>query len=126
MQDQQTAIIQQYIQAYNQFDIAGMLQNLHPDIHFQNVNNGQLDLETKGIAAFKVQAEKATQYFKARQQKIAHWTFREDTVVVEIDYEGILAIDLPNGMKAGERLQLKGRSEFTFAAMKIIQLRDVV
>ena len=104
MQDQQTAIIQQYIQAYNQFDIAGMLQNLHSDIHFQNVNNGQLDLETKGIAAFKVQAEKATQYFKARQQKIAHWTFRVVTVVVESDHVCILSIDLTNGMKAVESL----------------------
>ena len=36
-------------------------------------------------------------------------------VYIEAVYEGILAVDLPNRMKAGETLKLEGRSEFEFS-----------
>jgi len=37
-----------------------------------------------------------------------------DSALVEIEFEGVLAQDLPNGLKAGETLVLKGASEFVF------------
>ena len=37
---------------------------------------------------------------------------------------GVLAGDLPNGMKAGEVLRLKGRSVFGFQEGKIYRLTD--
>jgi hypothetical protein len=43
---------------------------------------------------------------------------------VAIAYEAELAIDLPNGMKAGDRLSLAGRSEFRFRDGKISHLVD--
>jgi hypothetical protein len=33
---------------------------------------------------------------------------------VKIEFAGVLAEDLPNGAKAGEKLALKGTSEFVF------------
>ena len=30
-------------------------------------------------------------------------------MTVEIDYEGVLKMDIPNGSKAGETLRLKGK-----------------
>jgi hypothetical protein len=37
---------------------------------------------------------------------------------------GVLALDLPNGMHAGQELRLQGRSRFTFQDGKIRTLAD--
>lgn len=36
----------------------------------------------------------------------------DDKVEVGVDYIGTLATDLPDGLKAGEKLKLKGKSIF--------------
>ena len=116
--------IEAYVDAYNAFDIGGMLEHLHENVVFENVTNGQVDLRTEGISAFKKQAEKAKQFFSSRHQKIESWTFDNEIVTIEIDYEGVLAIDLPGGAKAGDTLAMKGRSEFTFKDDKISSIKD--
>ena len=45
-------------------------------------------------------------------------------VAVEIGYVARLAVDLPNGFKAGEEIKLKGVSVFEFRDKKIIRLVD--
>ena len=45
-------------------------------------------------------------------------------VTVDIAYRGELAVDLPNGMKAGEQLQLNGRSEFESDKGRLIKIAD--
>jgi hypothetical protein len=116
--------IELYIAAYNNFDIAGMLDNLHREVRFENVSNGQVNLTTEGIEAFKQQAEQAATFFRTREQRITHVHTEADTVVVDIAYHAILAIDLPNGLKAGDALHLKGKSTFVFADGKIIRIKD--
>lgn len=59
-------IIENYIDAYNIFDIDRMLSNMHDDIKFENISNGGINLTTNGIEAFKSQAEQAKQLFKER------------------------------------------------------------
>lgn len=122
--DQQKNMIEQYIHAYNQFDIEAMLANLHEDIVFENFSEGIQNLRTEGIDEFKKQAEEAAKYFSKRQQTIQRWDIQIGKIVVEIEYEAILAIDLPNGMKAGDRLLLEGQSEFQFADSKISKIVD--
>ena len=53
--------------------------------------------------------------------------FRQDDsgASIDVDYEGVLASDLPNGMRAGETLRLTGRSEFAFADGRIVSIRDI-
>ena len=63
-------MIEQYLQAYNQFDIPGMLAHLHPDIEFKNISNGEITLSLQGIEAFREQASQAAQYFRVRKQSI--------------------------------------------------------
>ncbi|WP_367584473.1 hypothetical protein [Paenibacillus sp. FJAT-26967] len=41
-----------------------------------------------------------------------------------IDYEGILAVDLPNGLKTGDNIQLKGKSVFRIEEGKISLIED--
>ena len=117
-------IIEQYVQAYNRFDVPGMTKDMSPDIVFENISDGQLNLRTVGKDAFINQAESAKDYFTQREQTIRKWKWGEDRVLISIDYEATLAIDFPDGPKKGETLRLQGISEFQFRNDKIISLTD--
>jgi len=121
---QQKTIIESYVRAYNAFDIAGMTQHLHSEVIFENVTNGEIDLATEGIEAFREQAERAKALFAQREQRITDWSFEDDQVTIDIDYDGTLAIDLPNGLEAGDQLSMQGQSEFHFRDEKVILIRD--
>jgi hypothetical protein len=82
-------------------------------------------LRTEGLEQFKKQGESAKQYFTARKQTITSWTFKGSLVSVDIDYTALLAIDLPNGLKAGDRLELKARPEFELENGRIKTIRDI-
>ncbi len=124
MKEQQKEIIENYIKSYNDFDIAGMTKNLSDAVVFENVSNGKVELRTEGITEFKKQAESAKKYFTQRKQTIESWEFNNAKVTVEIDYKATLAIDLPNGLKTGDTLELKGVSEFEFENGKIKSITD--
>ncbi|UGU15066.1 nuclear transport factor 2 family protein [Sinomicrobium kalidii] len=123
MADQQQ-IIKSYIEAYNNFDVEGMLNNLHPDVLFENVSGGKTDLSLRGISDFEQQARKAATLFSQRKQTVTSVNENGNTVIVDIDYTGILAQDFPNGMKKGDSIKLKGRSTFGFKKGKIAHIRD--
>lgn len=117
-------LIENYIQAYNQFHMEGMLTDLHKDVVFENISEGILTLRTEGIDEFQTQAEKAITYFSQREQMIRNWDIQLDKVVIDIEFKAILATDLPNGMKQGDILQISGKSEFVFEEDKIIRIVD--
>jgi hypothetical protein len=117
-------IIEKYISAYNSFDIEGMIAPLHEEIEFRNSSSGSVDVETSGIEKFREIAEQSKSLFSYRCQTIVGYSFEDDKAQVEIDYEGILAKDLPNGMKAGDRIHMKGRSVFAFRDEKVAVIED--
>jgi hypothetical protein len=116
--------IKQYIHAYNNFDIDSMLIRLHPSIVFKSISQGEVDVVTVGRDEFRVQAQKAATYFRQREQLISDLKIHDQRAEVNVDYKAILAIDLPNGMKQGESLELKGRSVFCFENDLIISIED--
>lgn len=118
-------IIQNYIDGYNQFDVQKMIAGFDENIIFQNIENEQVNLTLHGIEEFKTQANKAKSFFTTRQQTIKSITHFENETEVEIEYNAILAIDLPTGLVAGQELKLIGRSIFEFAGSKIIKLTDI-
>ena len=124
MKELQKNIVEKYIKSYNNFDIKGMIENFSENIVFENISNGKVNLQTEGIREFTKQAESAKQYFKKRKQTIETWNFSETKVTIEIDYKSILAVDLPNGLKKGDTLELKGKSEFEFENGKIKSITD--
>lgn len=124
MKEQQKLVIENYVKSYNEFDVTGMTKDLSEDVVFENVSNGNVDLRTEGITAFTQQAESAKQYVKQRNQTVESWEFNGPKVTIKIDYKAVLAIDLPNGLKAGDSLELKGESEFEFVNSKINCIRD--
>lgn len=118
-------LVETYVQAYNRFDVARMLSVLHDRIVFENISDGETTLEIKGIDAFRNQAEQAAKIFTERTQKIEGFVFSADGCEVDIDYQGKIAADLPNGLKAGDEIKLKGKSIFRFADGKISKIRDI-
>lgn len=118
-------LIERYIEAYYTFDIETMLSTLHPDITFQNISNGEVNAETHGIEAFRTLAEQSKGLFTSRKQTITHIETNESQTRIDVTFEAILAIDLPNGLKAGETLKLQGSSEFTFRDGKIVSIMDI-
>ncbi len=81
-------------------------------------------MRTEGIGEFRKQAELAKQYFTQRKQLVESWEYIDTKVIIGIHYEAILAMDFPNGMKTGDTLKLKGKSEFDFEDGKIKSITD--
>jgi len=117
-------IIENYLEAYNSFEIEGMVNLLHKDIIFRNISNGETTTETRGIQAFRELAQQSSTMFSSRRQIITEYSVINDKVEVGIDYEGILAVDFPNGLKIGDKLQLNGKSKFEIKEGKISLIED--
>jgi hypothetical protein len=122
---QRLEAIKSYMNAYNSFDVEGMIKNLSSDIIFKNITNETVDLVTNGIHEFKRQAEKATSFFSNREQKMMNSMQENDMITIDIDYTGTLAIDLPNGLKEGDTLEMQGKSIFKFEGLQIIEINDI-
>jgi len=118
-------IIVEYINGYNNFDIERMLKNLDENLRFENISNGVSNMTLQGLAAFKEQAEKAKSLFTTRTQTIKSFRHQHELTEIEIEYNAVLAVDLPNGLKKGEVLNLRGKSIFKFYGKKIIELIDI-
>ena len=118
-------LVEAYIEAYNRFDVAGMLLALHEDVIFRNISNGEVNLTTTGKAAFRQQAEQATQYFSEREQRITDWQVNGQRVEVAIDYAAVAAIEFPNGLKPGDVLHMQGKSVFEIENGQIISIEDI-
>ena len=103
----------------------GMVKDLHNDIIFKNISNGEVNLTTHGKDAFEQQALQAKQFFKTRQQTITATTIGNEFIEISIDYQGVVAVDLPNGLKEDEKIALQGKSIFKFIDDKIIEITDI-
>ena len=118
-------LVEAYIEAYNRFDVGGMLAPLHEDVVFRNIANGEENLTTTGKAAFQQQAEQAMQYFSEREQRVTDWLVNGQRVEVAIDYTAVAAIEFPNGLKPGDALQMQGKSVFEIKNGQIISIEDI-
>ena len=119
------ALIKNYIDGYNQFDINKMVSDLDEDIVFENVTNGEMNMSFTGLKAFREQAEQAKYIFSERTQTIKSFVHQNDETEIIIEYRAILAMDLPNGLRKGDELNLRGKSIFKFLGEKIIRLTDI-
>ena len=118
-------MIQNYIEGYNQFDIEKMIADFDESIVFENIQNGEINMTLSGIKEFTAQAERGKEYFSARKQTITSFIQDEITAIIDINYYAVLAIDFPNGLKAGQELTMKGKSIFQFLDDKIVKLTDM-
>lgn len=77
-------LIGRYINAYNAFDIDGMLALLSPDIRFENYAGGQLTASADGIDEFRRLAERAKFLFSEREQRVTSMQVNEHSAVAHI------------------------------------------
>ncbi|MET3846560.1 O-acetyl-ADP-ribose deacetylase (regulator of RNase III) [Paenibacillus sp. OAE614] len=117
-------LIHRYIEAYNSFDIEGMLSVLHPDVIFRNIVGNEVTVETNGLQSFRALAEKAAALFSIRHQTILELREINGRIEADIDYTGVLASDLPDGVKAGDTIRLQGRSIFMIRDGKLSLIED--
>jgi SnoaL-like domain len=122
---QKRALIQQYIDAYNDFDIDGMLGNAHAEVEFADISGGVVNVSTKGIDELRQLAETSKTLFSERHQEILAFEAGEDTASISVAFRAVLASDLPGGKKKGEHLKLTGRSEFRFRGGLIDRITDI-
>ena len=122
--DEIEQVIDRYIDAYNKFDIDAMIQVLSSDIRFENVSGGEVNAKTSGRTEFEALARQSARLFASRKQTVKNIKIVGDQAFVEIEFEGILAQDLPNGLKAGEKMVLRGTSEFVFVKGLVSSLID--
>ncbi len=111
---EQRALIERYLACYNAFDIPGMLSVLSPDVFFENFSGGELTAATQGKSEFAALAERSKAVFSEREQRITSYEATDAGVRVGIAYRGVLALDLPDGPRAGSVLEMTGSSEFVF------------
>jgi ketosteroid isomerase-like protein len=119
------ALIERYLDAYNAFDVDAMMAVMHPDIEFKNISGGQVDATAHGVDELRQMAEASKKYFSSRRQTITAFTADGDKASIEVAFEAVPALDLPNGAKAGRTLRLNGRSEFAFRDGKISSITDI-
>jgi ketosteroid isomerase-like protein len=119
------ALIQDYIDAYNRFDVDGMLACVHPEIQFKNVSNGVVTAEADGIEALRRMAEQSKTLFSERNQTVLAFESGNGQVAVSVAFRAVPVVDLPGGMKRGQELKLTGRTEFRFKAGKIRRITDI-
>ena len=125
MENLQKMRVLQYLEAYEKQEVVGMMAGMHPDVVFENVSGGEVNLRTEGREALRKQAESALAYFSARKQTPTSWQIEPDRIEIGIHYEAVLAVDFPMmHLKTGEKLVLEGRSVFRFLDNQIIALTD--
>jgi hypothetical protein len=122
--NEQVQLIEKYIDAYNAFDVDGMLTLLSSEVCFENWSGGQLTTEASGIDEFRRLAHQAKAMFSQREQRITSLKQSGNSVIVSIAYRGQLAIDILNGPRAGTVLDMNGESEFAFKDRLIFKIVD--
>ncbi|SHO61199.1 SnoaL-like domain-containing protein [Pseudoxanthobacter soli DSM 19599] len=119
------AVVSDYISAYNDLDVAGMIRCLSDDVHFVNKSGDDISAETQGVAAFRELALQGVAIFTQRKQTITNAIACGGHVTLEIDYSATVAGDLPNGWKAGQTIAIRGVSVFSLKGGKIAELVDI-
>lgn len=118
------ALIHAYVDAYNRFDVEGMLVTLTDDVRFEHHSDGELSVATDGKADFEKLARVGAALFASRTQTLGEWREEDETIVVTVDFHGEIAEDIPDGPGAGTIIEMSGVSEFTFVDRKIAKVID--
>jgi ketosteroid isomerase-like protein len=118
-------LVDRYLDAYNRLDIPAMLATLHPQVVFENITAGVPTVRTQGLADFQRLAESTRPLFARRRQTITAWNEQGDSGYASIFFEGVFALDLPNGVRAGQAIAVNGRSEYRVFDGLLIYIADI-
>ena len=105
-------------------DIPGMVDTLTDDVQFKNVDKGEVTVETRSRDELAELARFWVSAFRSRRQTVTHSITVLNRTMVTIDYEAVLAADLPNGWKAGQELSFPGATYFELRDGRIARIVD--
>ena len=117
-------IINRYIQSYNERDIDGMLDCVTEDVIFENISNAGQSMRLEGRDRLGDVAELSGNAFSHRRQRLINLVIGAGKAAAEIEFEGKAAVDLPNGVKAGELVKIAGASFFEFRGRLLSRIAD--
>jgi len=117
-------LLTDYIRRYNEKNVDGMLELFTEDVVFESVSSATGFITTKGKEQLRQLAEKSADIFSERRQTLTTMVFDESNIAVEVEYWAKLAMDLPDGKKAGEEVEFRGASFFVVRDGKISRLTD--
>ncbi len=119
-------IIEKYIEAYNNFDVNGMLENMCDNIIFQNISGGEINIETTSKIELITQMIKSRDIFSERTQTINSIEEEAGEYIVDIHFKGTWAVDMPPvGVSAGDISEMNCESRFLIENGQIVRLIDV-
>lgn len=118
------ALIDRYIDAYNRIDVDAMLATMHNEVIFENYTAGVLSVRTVGVHELRHLAESSRYLFSARHQTITSYSEVAGVAHAQIHFQGTFAVDLPNGVRAGQSIALNGRSEYRDRDGLLIYIAD--
>lgn len=117
-------IINRYIKCYNERDIDGMLDCVTEDVIFENISNTGQSMRLEGREPMGQVAELSGNAFSYRRQRMINLVIGAGKAAAEIEFEGKAAVDLPNGVKAGETVKIRGASFFEFKGRLLSRIAD--
>lgn len=117
-------VITQYIASYNARDIEGMLACVTEDVVFENISNTGQSMRLEGKPAMRQVAELSGNAFSYRRQRLVNIIVIEDKAAAEVEFEGKAAVDLPNGVSAGETVKIRGASFFELRGGLLSRVAD--
>ena len=118
------AIIASYISCYNARDIEGMLACVTDDVIFENISNTGQSMRLEGKEAMGQVAERSCNAFSYRRQRLISLVHTAGRAAAEVEFEGKAAVDLPNGVRAGETMKLRGASFFEMRGSLLSRIAD--
>jgi hypothetical protein len=119
----QRELIDLYLNGYNSFNMKKMLLPLHSKVVFENYKNGEQKMKLEGIKAFKKQAQKGFQMFSKRRQEILSIEHKDELCEAVINYSATLKVSIGD-KKAGEVMNISGKSIYHFQDDRIVKIED--
>lgn len=89
-----------------------MLNCVTEDVVFENVSNTGQSMTLQGKQSLGEIAQLGTQAFTYRKQTITQLICGDGNFAAEVKFKGVAALDLPNGTKKGDMVELRGVSIF--------------
>jgi ketosteroid isomerase-like protein len=117
-------VIGRYIASYNARDIDGMIACVTDDVVFENISNTGQSMRLDGKDSMREVAELSGNAFSYRRQRIVNLVIGAGKAAAEIEFEGKAAVDLPNGLRAGDTVQVRGSSFFEFRGNLLSRIAD--
>jgi hypothetical protein len=123
--EEKLSVIKTFVHAYNAFDIETMMSLLHPEFEFRHISSGRTSVIASSLNEYRDFIEYGAELFSSRKLTVMDIQEVNDRITAGIVYAGVLAVDLPDGLKAGDTLKHQGCHEYIFRDGMIYRVTDI-